>query len=42
MKESTLVKMQHDLKLCQQVLMVALGKVEKLEKKVCDGSSDVK
>ncbi len=33
MKESTLVKMQHDIKLTQQALMVALHRIEKLEKK---------
>lgn len=34
MKESTLVKMQHDLKLTQQALVVALNRIEKLEEKV--------
>ena len=34
MKESTLVKMQHDLKLVQQVAVVLLNKVEALEKKL--------
>ena len=33
MKESTLVKMQYDLKLVQQALVVALNKIEALEKK---------
>jgi len=33
MKESTLVKMQYDLKLVQQALVVALNKIEVLEKK---------
>jgi hypothetical protein len=32
MKESTLVKMQHDIKLLQQAVMVALHRIEKLEK----------
>lgn len=34
MKESTLVKMQHDLKLVQQVAVVLLNRVDALEKKV--------
>ena len=34
MKEATLVKMQHDLKLAQQALVVALNRIEKLEEKV--------
>jgi hypothetical protein len=34
MKESTLVKMQYDLKLVQQVSVVLLNKVEALEKKL--------
>lgn len=34
MKESTLVKMQHDLKLVQQVAVVLLNKIEVLEKKL--------
>ena len=33
MKESTLVKMQYDLKLVQQALVVALNKIEALENK---------
>ena len=33
MKESTLVKMQYDLKLAQQALVVALNKIEALENK---------
>ena len=33
MKESTLVKLQYDLKLVQQALVVALNKIEALEKK---------
>ena len=33
MKESTLAKMQYDLKLVQQALVVALNKIEALEKK---------
>ena len=33
MKESTLVKMQYDLKLVQQALAVALHRIEQLEKK---------
>ena len=33
MKESTLIKMQYDLKLVQQALVVALNKIEALEKK---------
>jgi hypothetical protein len=42
MKESTLVKMQHDLKLTQQALVVALNRLEKLEKKVFPKEEDVK
>lgn len=42
MKESTLVKMKHDLKLTQQALVVALNKIEKLEKKVFPKEEDVK
>ena len=34
MKEQTLVKMQYDLKLVQQALVVALNKIEALEKKL--------
>ena len=34
MKESTLVKMQYDLKLAQQALVVALNKIEAIEKKL--------
>lgn len=34
MKEQTLVKMQHDLKLTQQALVVALNKIEVIEKKL--------
>ena len=34
MKESTLVKMQHDLKLTQQALVVSLNKIEVIEKKL--------
>jgi|TARA_E500000318_G_scaffold62683_1_gene58001 hypothetical protein len=34
MKESKLIKMQNDLKIAQQALVVALDKIEKLEKKV--------
>ena len=33
MKESTLIKMQQDLKLTQQAVVVALHKIEKLEAK---------
>ena len=32
MKESTLIKMQYDIKIMQQALVVALHKIEKLEK----------
>ena len=39
MKESTLVKMQYDLKLVQQALVVALNKIEALEKKQEKSSS---
>jgi len=40
MKESTLVKMQYDLKLVQQALVVALNKIEALEnKQVKDSNS---
>jgi hypothetical protein len=42
MKESTLVKMQHDLKLTQQALVVALNRLEQLEKKVFPKDEDVK
>ena len=42
MKESTLVKMQHDLKLAQKVLVVALNRLEQLEKKVFQKEEDVK
>jgi len=42
MKESTLVKMQHDIKLAQQALVVALNKLEKLEEKVFPKEEDVK
>ena len=34
MKEQTLVKMQHDLKSTQQALVVALNKIEAIEKKL--------
>lgn len=33
MKESKLIKMQYDLKLTQQALVVALNRIEQLEKK---------
>ncbi len=33
MKESTLVKMQYDLKIAQQALVVALERIKKLEEK---------
>jgi hypothetical protein len=42
MKESTLVKMKHDLKLTQQALVVALNRLEQLEKKVFPKDEDVK
>ena len=42
MKESTLVKMQHDLKLTQQALVVALNRIEKLEEKISQKEQDVK
>jgi len=42
MKESTLIKMQYDLKLAQQALAVALHKIEQLEKKVFPKEEDVK
>jgi len=42
MKESTIIKMQHDLKLTQQALVVALNRLEKLEKKVFPKEEDVK
>lgn len=42
MKESTLVKMQHDLKLTQQAVVVALNRLEQLEKKVFPKEKDVK
>ena len=34
MKESTLVKMQYDLRLVQQALTVALYKIDKLEQQL--------
>jgi hypothetical protein len=34
MKESKLIKMQTDLKIAQQALVVALNRIEKLEAKV--------
>jgi hypothetical protein len=33
MKESTLVKMQYDLKIAQQALVVALERIKRLEEK---------
>jgi|TARA_R110000787_G_scaffold27873_2_gene76621 hypothetical protein len=39
MKESTLVKMQYDLKLVQKVAVVLLNRVEALEKKLEKDSS---
>jgi len=42
MKEVKLIKMQHDLKLTQQALVVALDKIEKLEKKVFENNDSVK
>ena len=42
MKESTIIKMQYDLKLTQQALVVALNRLEKLEKKVFPKEEDVK
>jgi hypothetical protein len=33
MKESTLVKMQYDLRIAQQALVVALERIKKLEEK---------
>lgn len=42
MKESTLVKMQHNLKLTQQALVVALNRIEKLEEKIFPKEEDVK
>ena len=39
MKESTLVKMQYDLKLVQKVAVVLLNRVEALEKKLEKESS---
>ena len=42
MKESTIIKLQHDLKLTQQALVVALNRLEKLEKKVFPKEEDVK
>ena len=41
MKEANLIKMQQDLKLTQQALVVALNKIEKLEKKVFPKEEDV-
>ena len=42
MKEVKLIKMQHDLKLTQQALVVALNRLEQLEKKVFPKDEDVK
>ena len=42
MKESTIIKLQHDLKLTQQALVVALNRLEQLEKKVFLKDEDVK
>ena len=42
MKEVKLIKMQHDLKLTQQALVVALNRLEQLEKKVFPKEEDVK
>ena len=42
MKESKLIKMQYDLKLTQQALVVALNRIEQLEKKVFPKKEDVK
>jgi hypothetical protein len=42
MKESTIIKLQHDLKLTQQALVVALNRLEQLEKKVFPKDEDVK
>jgi len=42
MKEVKLIKMQHDLKLTQQALVVALRRLEKLEEKVFPKDEDVK
>ena len=36
MKESTLVKMQYDLNLVQQALVVALNRIESIENKLAD------
>tara|TARA_R110000764_G_C10735456_1_gene350026 strand:+ start:291 stop:404 length:114 start_codon:yes stop_codon:yes gene_type:complete len=36
MKESVLIKMQYDLRLAQQALVVALNKIEALENKLAD------
>lgn len=33
MKESTLVKMQYDIKIAQQALVVALERIKRLEEK---------
>lgn len=40
MKESKLIKMQYDLKLVQQALVVALSRIEKLEEKILKENSD--
>lgn len=40
MKESTLVKMQYDLKLVQQVAVVLLNRVEVLEKKLEENKTE--
>ena len=36
MKESTLVKMQYDLKIAQQALVVALERIKILEEKILE------
>jgi len=40
MKEVKLIKMQHDIKLTQQALVVALNRLEKLEEKVFEKKID--
>jgi len=42
MKEIKLIKMQHDIKLAQKALVVALHRLDKIEKKVFPKEEDVK
>ena len=42
MKEARLFKMEHDLKIAQKALVVALHRLDKIEKKVFPKEEDVK